>query len=149
LADGRLSVTLRTQCLVKEFVKLDASPRKSATLQRHDSAILSEHTTPGSGDQEHASELDAWFNMSLMQPPVTSVEVSCMRGALWDPSSKSVLSREEQDRGLSCIRVERKMGVRLRDVLDELRGVLLPVPDASVDGTLLLEWRFGDDASKV
>lgn len=134
LAEGRMSVTLRTQCLIKDFVKLDASPRKGATLQRNDSAIAIE-------DSQHP-DLDA----ALTQPAATSVEVSCMRGALWDPSSSSVLLREGPTRGLSCIRVERKKGVRLRDVVDELRGVLLPASEASVHGTLLLEWRLEDDA---
>jgi len=134
LMEGKMGITIRTQCAIKEFVKLDASSRKRATLRRHDSA--------NAGSPSLEVDVDAL----LTQPLVTSVEVSCMRGALWDTSNDGVLCREGPGRGLSCIRVERKKGVRLRDVLEEMRGVLMPVPQASVDGTMLLEWRFGDDA---
>jgi hypothetical protein len=86
------------------------------------------------------NESSEWRALALPLPRAASrsVEMYCS-GMKWDESSDSVQSRH----GRSCIRVERQKGVRMGDVIDELRGVLIP----STDDTVLLEWSF-DESSK-
>lgn len=153
LAEGRMNITLRTQCQIKDFAKLQIGvedlPLDNAKLKenimrlRQGGAISLQPITTPSDEQDQPLDLDAWIYLPLAQPLVTSVVVSCIRGGLWDHSNKSVLSQKAAGCGLWFIKVEREKGVRLRDVLDELRGVLLPIPEISFDGTLVLQWKFG------
>jgi hypothetical protein len=80
--------------------------------------------------------------VGVTMPGCKSVEVYCIRGAIWDLSYNSVITtKDETWRGYS-VRMERKKGVRMGDVIDELRRVLIPGPDLMSDDRVVLEWRF-------
>jgi hypothetical protein len=78
----------------------------------------------------------------LTQPPTNSVEVYCPTGGVWDVSNRSVRRREGPTWRCNFARIERKNGVLMSDVIDELRGVL--VPGEGVD-TMLLDWQFSQN----
>ncbi|KAL6161629.1 hypothetical protein ACJQWK_08299 [Exserohilum turcicum] len=83
----------------------------------------------------------------LTRPLTRSVEIYCVSGAVWDTGYKNVQSRaaysEWQQR---CVRVEREKGVRMCDVVEELRGVLKPEDFAQQEGNaeILLQWQMAD-----
>jgi hypothetical protein len=89
-----------------------------------------------------------WWKLPLTYPPVECVEVSCLEGAKWDLTNKSVLFRAEGTRRVDFVRVERKEGVRMCEVLDELRGVLALRTECADDCELMLEWQLGRTQSK-
>lgn len=75
----------------------------------------------------------------LTNPPTSSVEIYCPKGAVWDDTNKSVRRRGGPTWRYNFVRVERKGGVLMNDVLDELRGVLVPEEG---EGKVLLDWQF-------
>lgn len=93
-------------------------------------------------DAEHDQD---WRNGFLTQPPTSGVRLYCPMGAEWDLSNKSVVHRGGFTWRCASIRVEREKGVRMGDVIDELRGVLVPDHEGGVTGMVLLEWRFRED----
>jgi hypothetical protein len=78
-------------------------------------------------------------NEYLTHPPTESVEVYCPTGGIWDVTNQSVHRRKGPTWRCNFIRAERKNGVRISDVINELRGVLLPEEGR---GTMLLDWQF-------
>lgn len=76
----------------------------------------------------------------LTQPPTSSVELYCPKGGVWNATNKSVRRREGPTWRCNFVTIERKEGVRMSDVVDELRSVL--VSDEG-DGCILLDWQFG------
>lgn len=87
-------------------------------------------------------ENNAWLAESMTQPYVKSVEVYARRGAEWDLSNKSAILRGRETWARYMVRVERERGVRMGDVVDELRGVLVPETSDVDYQSILLEWRF-------
>ena len=84
------------------------------------------------------------LKLPLPRVPSGSIEMYCL-GMTWDESPESVQLRH----GRPCISVERQKGVRMGDVVDELRGVLTAQQRSSTDDTVLLEWSFDErDKSK-
>ena len=83
----------------------------------------------------------------LTKPLTKSVEIYCVSGAVWDQGYKNVQWRSgSRDWQHCCVRIERERGVRMCDVLDELRGVLKAdgfAPEGN-DGEVVLEWRIGE-----
>jgi hypothetical protein len=91
----------------------------------------------------------------LSKPVTRKVEVYCVEGAAWDQEYVNVLQRgarkEWQQR---CVKIERRNGIRLGDVVDELRGMLKPNEAVTefggdVQKEVLLEWRFDDAAIRM
>jgi hypothetical protein len=78
----------------------------------------------------------------LTYPPTDSVEIYCPTGGVWDLRNQSVRRRDGPTWRCNFVRIERIRGVHMRDVVDELRGVLVPEEG---DGTMLLDWQFGED----
>ena len=116
-----------------------------------------------------AEKLDEWFREGerevgrersvidayLSKPVTRKVEVYCVEGATWDQEYVNVLQRgarkEWQQR---CVKIERRNGIRLGDVVDELRGMLKPNEVVTefgrdVQKEVLLEWRFDDAAIRM
>jgi hypothetical protein len=115
-----------------------------------------------------AAEFDDWFvggervmqewrglEAYLTRPAIRSVEIYCVEGAVWDQEYGNVLRRgarrEWQQR---CVRIERERGIRMGDVVDELRDMLKTsevVAGLGEDarGEVLLEWRFEDAATRM
>jgi hypothetical protein len=94
------------------------------------------------------NDASSWQEFPLTHPPVACVEVSCLKGLKWDLTNASVLFREEGLRHVNFVRIERERGVRMCDVLDELQGVLFPVPVCADDGEVMLKWQLGSTQSK-
>ncbi|KAG9194465.1 hypothetical protein G6011_04500 [Alternaria panax] len=111
------------------------------------------------------AEFDEWFlegkrkmgemEAYLTRPVTRSVEVYCVEGAMWDPEYGNVLHRgvrrQWQQR---CVKIERERGIRIGDVIDELRGMLRTVEvvagsEEEAQGEVLLEWRFEDAATRM
>jgi hypothetical protein len=91
----------------------------------------------------------------LTRPRTRSVEIFCVEGAAWDLEYANVLRREgRREWQQCCVRIERDRGVRMGDVVDELRGVLKPREivgrnGEGAPGEVLLEWRFEDTAKRM
>lgn len=80
----------------------------------------------------------------LTQPPPTDISIFGLKGVEWDLLYADVQSRDNgggQDLG---VRIQRERGVRMGDVLDELRGVLIPDMGPNADGDILIEWHFDE-----
>jgi hypothetical protein len=102
-------------------------------------------------DYSYGKERDGWRDAYLTKPSCKVVEVYCPMGAVWDEGYGNVLrrqgGREWQQR---CVRVERERGVRMGDIVDELKGVLKVEESMEAEGAeILLEWRFGRSADPV
>lgn len=86
----------------------------------------------------------------LTQPVTKKVEVRCLDGAEWNEEYMNVRAIEGEMEWLrKCVRVERESGVRMCDVIDELRGVIEAdwiVQHGS--GNVLLDWRMGDNPER-
>ncbi|KAJ5030017.1 hypothetical protein J3E71DRAFT_349402 [Bipolaris maydis] len=85
--------------------------------------------------------------MKYLTHPVTKkVEVRCLDGAEWDEDYMNVrTAKADMEWSRKYVRVERESGVRMCDVVDELRGVI--EADWVVQhgcGNVLLNWRMGD-----
>jgi hypothetical protein len=89
-----------------------------------------------------------WWEMPQTYPPVEGVEVSCLGGAKCNLTNMSIRFRAEGTRRVNFGRVERKEGVRMCEVLDELRGVLALRTECADDCELMLEWQLGRTQSK-
>jgi hypothetical protein len=87
---------------------------------------------------------NCWRESPLTYPPVACVVLSCLKGAKWDLTNESILIREEGKRRINFVRIERKKRVRICDVIDELRGVLVPGIVCVDDREMMLNWQFGD-----
>jgi hypothetical protein len=108
------------------------------------------------GDEEeedcsYGKENEGWKDSYLTKPASKVVEIYCSMGAVWDKGYGNVLrrqgGREWQQR---CLRVERARGVRMGDVVDELKGVLKVEEEMEAEGAeVVLEWRFGASAHSV
>jgi hypothetical protein len=99
-------------------------------------------------DDDEIAEGGSWKQEYLTKPSSKVVEIYCPLGATWDKGYANVLGRrggrEWQQR---CVRVERERGVRMGDVVDEVRGVLKAEEDMEREGSeVVLEWRFGASA---
>ncbi|EUC42975.1 hypothetical protein COCMIDRAFT_28483 [Bipolaris oryzae ATCC 44560] len=110
---------------------------------------ISIRTKMGLGEFERMLEIknDEEEGMKYLTQPVTkSVEVRCLDGAEWDEEYRNVRTTAGDMEWLRrCVRVERESGVRMCDVVDELRGVIeaeWSVQQGS--GNVLLDWRMGD-----
>ncbi|KAF1831009.1 hypothetical protein BDW02DRAFT_75490 [Decorospora gaudefroyi] len=97
------------------------------------------------GDGEGERERD---NAFLTYPACAVVEVYCVEGAGWEEGYSNVLRREGwRAWERRCVRIERRGGVRMGDVCDEVRGVLR-VDKMDEEGErerereVVLEWRF-------
>lgn len=77
------------------------------------------------------------------------VEVYCVKGAIWDLGYDSVVRQKKENWQQYSVRVERERGVRMGDVVDELRRVLGPGPELLTDDRVVLEWRFGGAGEEV
>jgi hypothetical protein len=80
--------------------------------------------------------------LGVTMPGCKSVEVYCVRGTIWDLSYNSVMTTKDETWRGHSVRVEREKGVRMGDVIDELRRVLIAGPDLLTDDRVVLEWRF-------
>ncbi|KAH7394890.1 hypothetical protein DE146DRAFT_764505 [Phaeosphaeria sp. MPI-PUGE-AT-0046c] len=85
---------------------------------------------------------EEWHTESMTMPYVRSVEIYVARGAKWDLGHNSVLLRGRLNWARHMVRVERKKGVRMGDVVDELRGSLVPEMSDYDDQSIVLEWVF-------
>jgi len=114
-------------------------------------------------------EFDEWFagceneteegriSMSayLTTPVTRSIEIYCVEGAEWDREYRNVLHRHgRRDWQQRCVRVEREKGVRMGDVVEELRTVLKTSrvgadTGEAIQGDVMLEWRFEETASRM
>lgn len=94
--------------------------------------------------KEFAELLDnqCWHAKSMAQPFVRNVEVYAWGGARWDLSNQSVKLRGRENWARHMVRIEREKGVRMGDVVDELKGLLTPDTNDEDDQSLLLEWKF-------
>ena len=104
---------------------------------------------------EFARMLEIWDDEEegmkyLTQPVTKKVEVRCLDGAEWNEEYMNVRAIEGEMEWLrKCVRVERESGVRMCDVIDELRGVIEAdwiVQHGS--GNVLLDWRMGDNPER-
>jgi hypothetical protein len=81
----------------------------------------------------------------VTQPVTKSVEVRCFRGAVWDTEYMNVhLQTGNEGWQATFVRIEREKGVRMCDIVDELRGVI--EADWEVRrgrDDVLLDWRMG------
>jgi hypothetical protein len=102
-------------------------------------------------EEEEGKEREGWRVGYLTKPSCKVVEVYCPMGALWDEGYGNVLRRQRgREWQQRCVRVERERGVRMGDVVDELRGVLKVEMDMEAEGQeVVLEWRFGASADSV
>jgi hypothetical protein len=152
LVEGKTGVCLRTQCVMKDFLKLQdtfdnvsvqLSGLQTKSKRQFDDKHSTETTTRRGVEAADPDSQLSYYTAFLTQPPIRNVELYCPQGALWDHPNNSVLYRQE-GAGWSahCIRVEREKGVRLCDVLDELRGVLVPSRGFPTESMLALEWQF-------
>ncbi|KAH7350362.1 hypothetical protein BKA66DRAFT_289924 [Pyrenochaeta sp. MPI-SDFR-AT-0127] len=80
----------------------------------------------------------------LSQPPPSNVEVYCLKGAEWNLSFANAQYQESSGWQRLCVRIEREKGVRMIDVVDELRDVLTPSMGLDVGSDVCLEWHFDD-----
>lgn len=84
-------------------------------------------------------------NGFLAVVPPTAVNVFCMRGASWDPSYANVRCRDYGGMKRWSVRVEAESGVRMGDVLNELRGTLVvDGMSAGCGQDVVLVWMFDD-----
>ncbi|KAF2032470.1 hypothetical protein EK21DRAFT_109850 [Setomelanomma holmii] len=113
LAAGGMKIRIHTQCTAKDLLELC--------------------------DAEHDQ---AWGGEYLTQSPVQSARLCCLKGAEWDRTNKSVIDRDGFTWRYSSILAQRERGVRMGDLVNELRGVL--VPESDLDAMVLLEWHFTD-----
>lgn len=81
----------------------------------------------------------------LTQPVTKYVEVRCLDGAEWNEEYMNVRTTQDDKEWLrKCVRVERESGVRMCDVVDELRGVIEAEWTVLQGcGKVLLDWRMG------
>jgi hypothetical protein len=114
-----------------------------------------------------AGEFDEWFveekeekerrgmEAYVTKPVTRSVEIYCVEGAEWDQEYGNLLRRgarrEWQQR---CVKIERERGIRMGDVVDELRGMLKTSDVVAGHGEdarqgVLLEWRFEEAATRM
>ncbi|KAJ4989088.1 hypothetical protein SVAN01_05350 [Stagonosporopsis vannaccii] len=81
----------------------------------------------------------------LAVTPPTVVTVSCLTESSWDPDYANVRSRDHGGVKIPSVKIERDGGVRMNDVLDELRGPLVAkkMPEGVVQGVVLI-WAYDD-----
>ncbi|KAH7088957.1 hypothetical protein FB567DRAFT_321548 [Paraphoma chrysanthemicola] len=116
LAGGGMGVCVRTECTAKDLVELCES-------------------------EDDGNRRNEW----LTYPATRKVRLYCTKGAEWDLTNRSVIQRDGFTWRASSVKVEHEYGVRMGDVVDELRGVLVVDQEAMLDDVVMLEWRFKED----
>lgn len=131
MAKGQMGICFRTKMSVGVFDELFARYENESEASR---VAISAHLT---------------------KPVTRSVEVYCVEGAEWDQEYRNVLHRHgRRDWQQQCVRMERQKGVRMADLVEELRGVLETSKigaetGEAIQGEVMLEWRFEEAARRM
>ncbi|OAL45269.1 hypothetical protein IQ07DRAFT_662134 [Pyrenochaeta sp. DS3sAY3a] len=152
LGRGEMGVVVQTRCKGEEMrALLEGGGDEEAEESGDDAQMKGE----GKHSRQELPPPSQTPPAYLTLPHTPSVELYIIRGAAWDTSYANVRNRGEPGQhGLgwtaACVCVQRERGVRMGDVLGEVRGLMVfgkeggeeGEEEEGGDGDVVLEWRF-------